>query len=86
MTFEKTIYIIHEDTDFTWFPFGRFDIGEFYVEEKDFDDLKDFMIFCSDCCENFINENIFFDIKIANKVALERTINKFQNVLVKGED
>ena len=85
MEFKETIYIVHEDTAFEYFLSGRYDVGLFYVEEKNFNGIKDFMKFCSECCENFIDENIFFDEKIANRVALQQTIKKLNNVWAKEE-
>lgn len=86
MDFEKTIYIIYEDTAYKYFLSGRYDVGVFYVEEKSFNNIRDFMKFCSECCADFIDEGIFFDEKIANRVALELTIKKLKNVWAKEDE
>ena len=59
------IYIIRKKTNYQDLGHWRIDVGLHYVEEKNFDTLKEYVLFGAECCKNFIEEDVFFDDKIS---------------------
>ena len=58
------VYIIYKNTDYQDLGNKRIDVGLYYVEEKSLDTPKDYVLFGINCCERFIEEDIFFDDKV----------------------
>ena len=58
------IYIIYKNTDYQDLGNKRIDVGLYYVEEMNFDTPKECMLFGANCCERFIEEDVFLDDKI----------------------
>ena len=57
------IYIIRKKTNYQDFGHQRINVGLYYVEEKSFDTPKEYVLFGTECCKKFIEENVFFDDK-----------------------
>ena len=58
------VYIIYKNTDYQDLGNKRIDVGLYYVEEKSLDTPKDCVLFGTNCCEKFIEEDVFFDDKV----------------------
>ena len=58
------VYIIYKNTDYQDLGNKRIDVGLYYVGEKNFDTLKECMLFGAKYCERFIEEGVFFDDKV----------------------
>ena len=56
--------IIYKNTDYQDLGNKRIDVGLYYVEEKSLDTPKDYVLFGINCCERFIEEDVFFDDKV----------------------
>ena len=77
-------YYIYERTCYKNFSNGiREDVGEFYVETKYVHSLKETLKAGANMCEEFINNNVYENEYEANKVALERTVKKLNEVMHK---
>lgn len=82
------IYIIRKNTSFQDFEHKRIDVGLYYVEEKNIDTPKEYMLFGTECCKKFIEEDVFIDDKVGsyikcaerNKVAIESISTKLQEL------
>ena len=57
------IYIIRKKTNYQDFRNKRIDVGLNYVEEKNIDTPKEYVLFGVECCKEFIEEDVFFDDK-----------------------
>ena len=74
-------YCIYERTCYKNFSNGiREDVGEFYVEPKYVHSLKETLRAGAKMCEEFVNKDVYENEYEANKVALERTIKKLNEV------
>ena len=74
-------YCVYEDTCYKNFSnVMREDIGIFYVKTTYVHSLKEALKAGTKMCEDFINEDVYEDEYEANKVALERTIKKLNEV------
>ena len=77
------IYIIYKNTDYQDLGNKRIDVGLYYVGEKNFDTLKEYMLFGANCCERFIEEDVFFDDKVGAYIECakrnKRTTDSFLN-------
>lgn len=58
------VYIIYKNTDYQDLGHQRIDVGLYYVEEKRLDTPKECALFGTNCCEMFIEEDVFFDDKV----------------------
>ena len=58
------IYIIRKKTNYQDLGHNRIDVGFYYVEEKNIDTPKEYVLFGTNCCERFIEEDVFFDDKV----------------------
>lgn len=57
------VYIIHKKTNYQDLGHKRIDVGLNYVEEKNIDTPKEYALFGTDCCKQFIEKDVFFDDK-----------------------
>lgn len=57
------IYIIRKKTNYQDLGHNRINVGLCYVEEKNIDAPKEYVLFGAECGEKFIEENVFFDDK-----------------------
>lgn len=55
------VYIIHKDIWYQDVLNQRIDIGLYYVEQKDIKDPKDYVLFGTECCKEFVEEDVFFN-------------------------
>lgn len=55
------IYIIRKNTNYKDIKHERVDVGLYYVEEKHICNPKEYTLFGTECCKEFIKENVFFD-------------------------
>ena len=58
------IYIIRKKTNYQDLGNKRIDTGLNYVEEKNIDTPKEYALFGAQCCERFLNEDVFFNDKV----------------------
>ena len=58
------IYIIRRKTNYQDLGNKRIDTGLNYVEEKNIDTPKEYALFGAQCCERFLNEDVFFNDKV----------------------
>ena len=58
------IYIIRKKTNYQDLGRKRIDVGLNYVEEKNIDTPKEYALFGAQCCERFLNEDVFFNDKV----------------------
>lgn len=58
------VYIIHKKTSYQDIGHQRIDVGLYYVEEKYIQNTKDYVLFGTRCCKEYVEENVFFDDKI----------------------
>ena len=58
------VYIIYKNTDYQDLGNKRIDVGLNYVEEKNIDTPKEYALFGAQCCERFLNEDVFFNDKV----------------------
>ena len=58
------IYIIYKDTNYQDFGNKRIDIGLYYIKEKIITNSKDIALFGNGCCKEFLEEYVFFFVKI----------------------
>lgn len=58
------VYIIYKNTNYQYLGHRRIDVGLYQIEEKCFDTPKECMLFGTNCCEMFIEEDVFFDDKV----------------------
>ena len=80
------LYIIHKKTNYQDLGHQRIDVGLYYVDEKNIDSPKEYALFGTECCESFLEENVFFDDKTGayiecmkrNKEAIESFLTEIQ--------
>lgn len=80
------VYIIRKNTNYQDIGHKRTDVGLYYVEEKNIDTPKEYVLFGTKCCERFIEEDVFFDDKISayiecakrNKEAIDSFLTEIQ--------
>ena len=58
------IYIIRKKTNYQDFGRKRIDVGLNYIEERTIDTPKEYDLFGAQCCEKFLNEDVFFNDKV----------------------
>ena len=58
------IYVILKDTNYHDIGNKRIDLGLYYVTENCISNLKDIALFASECCKEFLEEDVFFDDQI----------------------
>ena len=58
------VYIIRKKTNYQDLENKRIDTGLNYVEEKNIDTPKEYALFGAQCCERFLNEDVFFNDKV----------------------
>lgn len=58
------IYIIRKKINYQDFGNKRINTGLNYVEEKNIDTPKEYALFGAQCCERFLNEDVFFNDKV----------------------
>ena len=58
------IYIIRKKINYQDFGNKRINTGLNYVEEKNIDTPKEYALFGSECCKEFLEKYVFFDDKI----------------------
>lgn len=66
------VYIIHKDIRYRDILDQRIDVGLYYVEEKDINNPKDYVLFGTECCKEFVEEEVFFDSKEAHEECFKR--------------
>ena len=54
------VYIIRKKTNYQDLGHKRIDVGLNYVEEKHIDTPKEYALFGVNCCERFIDADVFF--------------------------
>lgn len=77
------IYIIRKKTNYQDFGRKRIDVGLNYVEEKNIDTPKEYVLFGTECCKKFLEEDVFFDDKVGayiecakrNKILIDAFLN-----------
>ena len=80
------IYIVCKKTNYQDLGNKRIDVGLNYVEEKSIDTPKEYALFGANCCERFIEEDVFFDDKVSaylecakrNKEIIDSFLKKLQ--------
>ena len=80
-----TLYTVYENTEYVDLPWGRYDIGSYYVEDNSYDSSKAVMVAGAGKNAEFIKENVFESREEANAYALKKTIEKLNNVLKAGK-
>ena len=55
------VYIIRKKTNYQDLGNKRIDVGLNYVEQKNIDTPKEYVLFGAECCKAFIEEDVFFD-------------------------
>ena len=58
------IYIIRKKTNYQDLGNNRIDVGLNYIEERNIDTPKEYVLFGAECCKGFIEEDVFFDDKV----------------------
>ena len=58
------IYIIRKKINYQDFGNKRINTGLNYVEEKNIDTPKEYVLFGTECCKKFLEEDVFFDDKV----------------------
>ena len=58
------IYIIRKKTNYQDLGNNRIDVGLNYIEERNIDTPKEYALFGAQCCERFLNEDVFFNDKV----------------------
>lgn len=58
------VYIIHKKTNYQDIGHQRIDVGLYYVDEKNIDTPKEYVLFGTECCKKFVEEDVFFDDKV----------------------
>ena len=58
------IYIIRKKINYQDFGNKRINIGLNYVEEKNIDTPKEYVLFGAECDKKFLEEDVFFDDKV----------------------
>ena len=77
------IYIIRKKTNYQDLGHERIDVGLNYVEEKNIDTPKEYVLFGTECCKKFLEEDVFFDNKVGayiecakrNKILIDAFLN-----------
>ena len=77
------IYIIRKKTNYQDLGHERIDVGLNYVEEKNIDTPKEYVLFGTECCKKFLEEDVFFDDKVGayiecakrNKILIDAFLN-----------
>lgn len=77
------IYIIRKKTNYQDLGNKRIDTGLNYVEEKNIDTPKEYVLFGTECCKKFLEEDVFFDDKVGayiecakrNKILIDAFLN-----------
>lgn len=75
------IYIIRKKINYQ--DFGNKRINTNYVEEKNIDTPKEYVLFGTECCKKFLEEDVFFDDKVGayiecakrNKILIDAFLN-----------
>ena len=76
------VYIIHKNTNYQDILNQRIDIGLYYVEGKDIKDPKDYVLFGTECCKEFVEEDVFFDDKTGAYIeCMKRNKNRVDSIL-----
>ena len=58
------VYIIRKKTNYQDLGNNRIDVGLNYIEERNIDTPKEYALFGAQCCERFLNEDVFFNDKV----------------------
>lgn len=74
------LYYVYDETHYVDLPWGRFDVGSYYVETKCFPTAKALLRAGTEVCEEFVKENVFESQEKANEFALAQTIKKLSAV------
>ena len=80
------IYIIRKKTNYQDLGNNRIDVGLNYIEERNIDTPKEYALFGAQCCERFLNEDVFFNDKVGayiecakrNKELIDSFLKKLQ--------
>ena len=80
------VYIIRKKTNYQDLGNNRIDVGLNYIEERNIDTPKEHALFGAQCCEKFLNEDVFFDDKVSayvecakrNKEAIDSFLKDLQ--------
>ena len=76
------VYIIHKKTSYQDIGHQRIDVGLYYVEEKYIQNPKDYVLFGTECCKEYVEEHVFFDDMIgAHTECLRRNKEVIDSVL-----
>ena len=66
------IYIIRKKINYQDFGNKRINTGLNYVEEKNIDTPKEYVLFGTECCKKFLEEDVFFDDKVGAYIECAR--------------
>ena len=58
------VYIIRKKTNYQDLGNNRIDVGLNYIEVRNIDTPKEYALFGAQCCEKFLNEDVFFNDKV----------------------
>lgn len=77
------VYIIRKKTNWQDLGHQRIDVGLYYVEEKNFDTPKEYVLFGTECCKKFIEEDVFFDDNISAYIECAKRNKEIIDVFLK---
>lgn len=78
------IYIIRKMTNYQDLGNNRIDVGLNYIEERNIDTPIEYALFGAQCCERFLNEDVFFNDKVGAYIECAKRNKKLIDSFLKN--